>query len=50
MACSVKQCKKCGFYLGKEDFILFLVIGHPNGPLQKIKNQKICALDALTTN
>jgi hypothetical protein len=28
-------CKKCEFYLGKGDFIVFLVIGQPNGPLQK---------------
>jgi hypothetical protein len=32
----VKQCKKCDFYLGRErDFIMLLVMGKPNGPLQK---------------
>ncbi len=32
---NVKQCKKCDFYLGGRDFIMFLLIGQPNGPLQK---------------
>jgi len=31
--CCVKQCKKCDFYLGGRDFIMFLVIGQLNGPL-----------------
>ncbi len=31
----VKQCKKCDFYLGRGDFIMFLVIGQPSGPLQR---------------
>jgi hypothetical protein len=36
----VKQCKKCDFYLGRErDFIIFLVMGKPNGPLQKKKEK-----------
>jgi hypothetical protein len=45
---SVKQCKKYDFYLAKGggDFIMFLVIGQPNGPLQNKKPSK----HALTTN
>jgi hypothetical protein len=28
-------CKKCDFYLEKGNFIMSLMIGQPNGPLQK---------------
>jgi hypothetical protein len=30
--------KECDFYLGRGDFIMFLMIGQPNGPLQKKKS------------
>jgi hypothetical protein len=44
---SVKKFKKYDSYLvGGEDFIMFLVIGQPNDPLQNKKPSK----HALTTN
>jgi hypothetical protein len=51
----VKQCKKCDFYLGRErDFIMFLVMGKRNGPLQKKEKKNphpsICALGCTTMN
>jgi hypothetical protein len=33
-----KQCKQCDFYLGRGDFIMFLMMSHLNGPLQKKNN------------
>jgi len=35
LCCSIKQCKKCDFYLRRGDFIMFLKISQLNGPLHK---------------
>ncbi len=40
----VSEINKCDVYLGKGDFIMFLVIGQPNGPLQKKKTIKTFVL------
>jgi hypothetical protein len=32
--------KQCDFYLGRGNFIMFLVIGQPNGPLQKKRSHQ----------
>jgi hypothetical protein len=39
--------KQCDFDLGRGDFIMFLVIGQPNAPLQKKKKS---SKHAPTTN